>query len=596
MFLKKVILFLFVYLALSSYAYADGITFSASVDKSKMALNEYLQYSLTVSGEDANLPEPQIAELADFNRYGTGKAQNISLINGKRSGRITYTHTLAPKTIGKFTIPPAKIEYDKKTYFTEPIEIEVTEAAKIQSAQVQQPQSAGRQPVSAPAGNVKGNVFVKASADKKNVYVNEKLTYKFSFYTNIDLVSNPEYYAPDFKGFWNDSSKPQNRYENIDGVNYLVNEIETTLYPIESGKITISPAKLKIAVMDFSSPSGNVDDFFSLFINMGQRREKLLESGEVTVNVLPLPKENVPADFKGAVGSFKISASLDKTEARTDEPVTLTVKVTGKGNMKSVNDIEFKPTKDFKVYDTVSSNVTADSKEFQILLLPLIPGEKTIEPLKLSFFDPAKKAYSFAQTQPLKIKVEGAAVINPENNTVNNSVGISKIQKDINYNKRIKNIKSSDGYFVKSPFLWIIFAPFVLFFIYALFFRFYIEKRNNDPSARLKSQADEFSRKCIVSAEGNIGKDKSHDFYENIYEGLLAAITAKTGILSDKMSISEIAVNLKNSGFDDEKIKNVQEILNMINFYRFASVQADEKSMKQLFEKTKEILNILRER
>ncbi|MDR2425625.1 MAG: BatD family protein [Endomicrobium sp.] len=584
-----------IFLMLScAYVYAGDITFTASVDKNKIALNEYLVYSLMVSGEDAKLPQPTFEELADFNSYGRGQSQTISSINGKRSGKITYTYTLAPKKIGNFTIPPAKIEYDKKTYFTESINIEVTEAAKIQSAQVQQTARQQASPSSRIAENIKGNVFVKASTNKKIVYVNEKVTYKFSFYTNMDLVSNPEYFPPDFKGFWNDSSKPSNRYENIDGVNYLVNEIETTIYPIESGKITISPAKLKIAVMDFSSP-GNIDDFFSLFINMGQRREKMLESDAVTLNVLPLPKENVPLNFKGAVGNFTISIASDKTEVHTDEPVTLTVKVTGKGNMKSVSGIDFKPTKDFKVYDTVSSNVAEDSREFQILLLPLTPGEKTIEPLKLSFFDPAKKTYSSAQTQSLKIKVEGAAVVNPENIDASGSSGILKIQNDINYNKQIKKIKFSKRYyFVKTGLFWIILAPFVLFFAFALFFKFYIEKKNNNPLARLRMQAYEYSQKCILSAEGKISKEKSRDFYESIYEGLLSAITAATAIPSDKLSVSEISENLKNFGFDDDKIKAVEEILNLINFYRFASVQSDEKSMRKVLEQTKEILNVLR--
>jgi hypothetical protein len=381
-------------LLLSVPAFAEEISFSAGVDRNKIALNEYFLYSLTVSGDVSSLPEPKMGELPDFNKYGSGKSQSISLVNGKRNSKVTYTYTLAPKKTGKFTIPPAKAEYGKQIYATGPIEVEVTEAAKIQSASAHaQPQNGSRKvSPGRPAQNRQGRVFVKASTDKKDVYVNDKLVYRFSFYTNVDLVSNPEYYAPDFSGFWNDSSKPKNRYEDADGSTFIVNEIETVLYPLESGKITIRPAKLKIAVMDFSSAS-SFDDIFNVFAGMGQRQEKLLETEAVTVNVLPLPSENRPGDFKGAVGSFKISAELDKTLARTNEPVNLTVQVTGKGNLKSVSDIDFKPGADFKVYDKISSNIAEDSKEFQILLVPLRPGEKTIQPLTLSFFDPAKKAY-----------------------------------------------------------------------------------------------------------------------------------------------------------------------------------------------------------
>ena len=63
--------------------------------------------------------------------------------------------------------------------------------------------------------------------------------------------------------------------------------------------------------MDFSSRE-SADDFFSLFIDMGQRKEKILETEEIAVEILPLPSENKPEDFSGAVGDFKMQASIDK--------------------------------------------------------------------------------------------------------------------------------------------------------------------------------------------------------------------------------------------------------------------------------------------
>lgn len=591
-FRMKIFLFVFV-LLLSSYAYADTLAFTAKTDKSKLALNEYLVYSLTVRGEAATLPEPQLGELADFNIYGSGRSQNISFVNGKRNGSVTYSYTLAPKKMGKFTIPPAKLEYEKIVYTTDPVEIEVTEAAKIQSAQVQTGRTSRTS--TAQIQNERANLFVKAAVDKKSVYVNEKLIYKFSFYTNVDLVSSPQYLSPEFKGFWKDFSTPSNRYETVDGVNYLVNEVETVIYPLESGKITIDPSGVRVTVMDFASPgSGSVDDFFSLFINMGQRKEKILETDEISINVLPLPLENRPEDFNGAVGRFQLSASVDKNEAQTNEPVTVTVKVTGSGNMKSVSDINFKPGKDFKVYDTVSSNITADSREFQILIMPLTPGEKKIGPIKLSFFDPAKKAYSFAETAPIVIKVDGAAVINPENDFKGSSAGLPKIKSDIRYNKQISTVNSYyKGYLVREPLFWMLLIPFVLLFAAALLFRVFVSRKSKDPVLRLKNEAGALSEKCIADAEDKAGVNKCHDFYESVYDGLIYAVTMKTGIRSESLHISEISSNLEKAGVGKNEIKEIEEILNRINFYRFASVKSDGKAMNDMLLKVKEILNAL---
>ena len=578
-----------------SYSFAGEINFTASVDKNRAALNEYLVYSLTVSGDASGLPEPEIADFADFNRYGAGKSQSFSFVNGKRSGSITYSYTLAPKKTGKFTIPPAKIEYENKIYKTEPIEIEVTDAAAYSQAQ-QTRTSQTRQTASGRTSDAKaqGNVFVKASTDKNKVYVNEKLVYRFGFYTNVDLMSNPEYSPPDFKGFWNDSSKPGRRYENIDGINYIVNDIETTLYAIESGPVTIGPARLKVNVMDLSSQA-SFDDIFSIFSGGGIRgQEKILETDPITVTVLPLPDKNRPADFKGAVGNFQISASLDTAEAYTGDLVTLTVKVTGKGNMKSVNDVDFTSSKDFKVYDIVSSsNDAEDSKEFKILLMPLTPGEKTISPVRLSFFDTGKAAYSYTESLPLKIRVEGSAVANTDNNQGQRHSNIINVQSDINYNKDLKNLCSYGGYFVCNKIFYMIFSPFILLLIFAVFYRIRISGKNSNPAARLKFEADVLSKKYISEAAGKLDVKTGHDFYEMVYSALLSGITAKTGIRSDNLHAGEIMENLKKSGLNEDMSKEIRDVINQVNFYRFTSIKSDEKSMLQILNKVKEILNTM---
>ena len=93
----KIFLFLFLVLFSGFYAYAGEISFSAHVDKDKLALNDYLVYSLTVGGEESSLPEPKLENIENFTVYGSGRSQNISFTNGKRSAILTVSYTLAPK-------------------------------------------------------------------------------------------------------------------------------------------------------------------------------------------------------------------------------------------------------------------------------------------------------------------------------------------------------------------------------------------------------------------------------------------------------------------------------------------------------------------
>jgi hypothetical protein len=202
----------------------------------------------------------------------------------------------------------------------------------------------------------------------------------------------PNTTPPGFSGFWNDGSKPKNHFEVIDGSNSRVDEIETTLYPVGTGLKGILPAKLKIAVMDFSLPSG-MNDFFSFFADVGGGKTKILETESLEINFISLPKEGKPADFSGDAGDFEIKAVVDKKDVRINEPVTLTVTVSGNGNMKSVSGINFGVYSGLKKYDTIFASTSGNSKKFKTIFIPLVSGEKEIPAASLSFFSLLKKQY-----------------------------------------------------------------------------------------------------------------------------------------------------------------------------------------------------------
>ncbi|MDR3306653.1 MAG: BatD family protein [Endomicrobium sp.] len=569
-------------LAILSFAasslYADVISFNASVDKKTVALNDSFIYSITVSGNGRNLPDHQIGNLFEFNRFGASTSQSMTIVNGKSNASVTYRYTLGPKKTGKFTIPPATITYNGKTYSTESIEIEVAPAKNIQSVS-----SAGSMQASVRrhlSQNPPGKAFVKASVNKTTVYENEKLVYKFNFYRNIDLISNPQYYPPDFTGFWNDGSKPKDRYEVIDGSNYRVDEVDTILYPAGAGVKTIAPTKLKITIMDFS---GSDDDLFSVFSNMAGGRAKVLETNPIEIKVIALPQKGRPSDFTGAVGNFKIKASVDKQNAETNEPVTLTVTVSGDGNMKSVADIRFDDYSGFKKYDAIVANALDNSKEFKIIFIPQIPGDKQIPAASLSFFNPAKKRYDTIKTQPQIIVIRGESVYLSDSSSVES--GVDATRSDINYNKPIKNLKQFKGHFVKKPSFYLIFAPFIILLLTI----FAYKKIQTNPLRKNISSIAKI-QKLLKNAEFEVSKNNLNLAVILIYQSLMEIITIKIGIVSDNLSGVQINEQLLNSGADKAYIAKIMEICDKLNFYKFASVSLDKESVKILIYNIKSLI------
>ncbi|MFN3550235.1 MAG: BatD family protein, partial [Endomicrobiia bacterium] len=241
-------------LNLSLKLFAD-INISASVDKNIVSLDEQITLQVVVSGDVANIPQPQVPNLSDFQIYSSGRSQSISIINGQISSSVSFNYILSPRKIGEFEIPPIKVEYKGKIYQTEPIKI------KVEKSQIShQPQSQKQIPLQE---NVykgkKRDIFVETFVDKKTAYVNEQITLTFRFYTKINLLSQPEYSPPDTTGFITEDLPPQrNYYTIIDAEKYYVSEIKTALFAVSSGKFVVGAAMLKCTIEDF-----DIDDFFS---------------------------------------------------------------------------------------------------------------------------------------------------------------------------------------------------------------------------------------------------------------------------------------------------------------------------------------------
>ncbi|MCK7528271.1 MAG: hypothetical protein MZV64_67220 [Ignavibacteriales bacterium] len=76
------------------------------------------------------------------------------------------------------------------------------------------------------------------------------------------------------------------------------------------------------------------DDFFGDPFGRAEIVEYQAKSNTLKVEVMPLPENNKPESFKGAVGKFDFSATLDKQKTKTNEPINLKFDISGTGNIK----------------------------------------------------------------------------------------------------------------------------------------------------------------------------------------------------------------------------------------------------------------------
>ena len=388
---------------------AAQVTVSAEVSKTDVAADEQLTLAVTVSGPDANLPEPKIPPLSDLSVYDSGRSQSLSIVNGQVSSSIVYTYVAIPRKVGKIVIPPISVTFQGRTFQTQPIDVTVHKGAPVA------PRAAPRQapPMAQPGAGAGRDFFVSADVDKRRAYVNEQVTLSVHVCTGVDLMQGPQYDPPAMAGFLAEDLPPPERQANmtVRGRPYHCWEIKTALFPAQAGRLTIGAARAQVVEMPtLNDVSGDIfDRFFQQGIGGRPVRE---QSQPLTITAEPLPEAGKPAGFSGSVGQYVLSASLDRSSVKAGEAVNLTVTVTGQGNLKTVGAPAMPDLPSLRVFDTVSSlsldkrgDVVRGSKVFKTVLVPRVSGRLAIPPIRLDYFDPAARAYKTAQSRPLELDV-----------------------------------------------------------------------------------------------------------------------------------------------------------------------------------------------
>lgn len=586
----KIMLLALVFGCFSFISSADDISISASVDKNEMSMDDQLTLQVVISGNAGSIPEPQLPKLEGFTPYSSGRSQNIQIINGKVSASLTFNYTLAPGKPGTYIIGPVTLNYKGKVYQTNPMTIKVVKGSPASSQKIPE----NKQPES--IGDNKG-IFVTTSTDKKQVCVNEPVNFYLRFYRSIRLLGNPQYTPPDFTGFWIEDLPPQREYyTTADGVRYLVTEVRAVLFPMSSGKYTIGSASLICNIEDIDrSKRDSFDDFFKDFFSRG--KAVTLRSKPIEINVSPLPEKGKPSNFKGTAGEFNLTAEIDKAKLKTGEPLTLSVTITGKGNIKTISEPVLPELNGFKKYDTISSfNISKDnyilkgSKTFKTVLIPQVKGKLEIPEIKYSYFDTKDRVYKTLSSRPITVNVEKGdqqtitemPVITPE--------GVKVIGKDIRYISIDTKFNKTSGEIYKNKlFLLLQLLP-VLILVLSYRYVSHTERLQGDIKYARSLRASKVAKKHLKSAEKFMNIRKVKEFYTEISNALSKYLADRFNISAAGMKQKDIKQFLVEREVSDDLINNIVSVMEKCDFARFAPSTVTENEIKKDYEDISELI------
>lgn len=448
------ILTLFAALCVAAAPAAAGVAVSAELSRPQVALGDQLTLLVTVTGDQTSLPSPKLPVLDAFSVYDSGQSQNLNFINGRISSSVVYSYVLAPRAAGKFKIPP--ITADGAAAPTAPLDVEVVPAgsrpAAVPGAGAAAAPGASAAPLPVmetaprPGRSRSGppaDVFVTASLDRPRAYVNQQVTLTVRFLNAVQLLGDLRYDAPETTGFLTEELPPvRNGMTQIEGRPYQFSEIKLALFPIEPGRLTIGPAVIHCQIARLGGGGGG-QDFFDRFFAMTAPQPVTLNSSPLTLQVDPLPAGK-PADFTGIVGRLAARASADRVEVKAGDAVTLTVVVSGTGNLKSLPEPKLPDVPSLRFFATESAasvdkakDKIGGSKTFRTVVVPRASGAARLPSFSFSYFDPERKAYARSETAPIELRVSPGAPGAPVSAgaPAPSSPGLTVIGDDIRYLK-----------------------------------------------------------------------------------------------------------------------------------------------------------------
>jgi hypothetical protein len=387
-------------------------------------------------------------------------------------------------------------------------------------------------------------------------------------------------------------------YQNINGRRYNVIEINTALFPTRSGELLIGQAMVSVNVKAKSRRRRDPFSMFDDFFDRGQT--KTVRTKPLKIEVLPLPTENKPANFSGTVGEFFITSSADKLKTEVNQPVTVTYKINGTGNIKTVAEPEIEDLVDFRVYRSASSEkvskiegVVGGTKIFEETYIPKRAGQLTIPAVSLNYFNPRTKQYKTVSTKPISINVEQAALSDYADIPVPQVAGrvIDSKAKDIRYIKtETGDLALQRPLILATPLYLVLNGVPVLLLISVWIGQKRREKLSTDIGYARSRLARKLARKRLATARKLAGSKQTAEFYAEIRFALFAYIADKLNISPHGLTGDKLLEIMKSSNIEEDIIGKSKSLLRQADFAQYSSSTKEAEDIKQSLKLAEEIL------
>lgn len=606
--MKQILILCFFFLLSQNSSFAQNVVFSAQASATTIGIEDRVQVDFTLENIEGiqGIQNPNFPGFKVLGGPYESRSSNLYL-NGNqpvRSTSLTLSYVLQATQIGDITIPPLSAkDGNGKVYQSNALKIKVVKGSLAQQRRQQQQSAdpfAGFDPFDDPffGGNGGGgdpfaamrqqmqqlqqqmqqqmqqsmgpaqnlpqvtekelgkNVFIKVSVDKTKVHIGEQITATYKMYARVNMQAQLSK-LPSLNGFWTQDfelpkdQKPQ--YETLDGVQYQSFTLKkSALFPQQTGTLILDAAEANgvAQIADRSNPYGKNVQF-------------KLKSAPVNITVTPLPIKDQPTDFSGAVGSnFMVKTKIDKTSLSTDDAATLTIDISGVGNIKLIGAPKLNLPNGLDAFDPVitdtitgRSTTISGHKIFSFAISPSIAGDYEIPAIPFSYYDPAKGSYTTLYTTALKLHVTQGTKVKKE-------IAGNKLLSDLNnIDTKPLLLQPSNGTLLYSKAYWSIYA---LTFIALLLFAWRKKQKESEANNQglfKNKYANKIALKRLKTAKTFLDKKETIPFYEEISKAIWLYLSDKLNIPLSQLSKETALESLRSKQITEAQLSKMYLII-----------------------------------
>lgn len=601
--MRKIIFLLFTILAAWQVKAADKVRFVAEA-ADVVVSGDQVRLVFTVNSQDIkDFRAPSIKGFDVLMGPSRSQQSSIQIINGKRTSNSStaFTYILLAGNPGTYTIPAASVEVNGEKVFSNAISIKVLPQDQTSgnsgnngggSASSSRSQAAGSRISS-------NDLFITATAGKTTVHEQEAILLTYKVYTVVNLR---QLYGkmPDLKGFHTQEVElPQQKtftLEHYKGRNYNTTVwSQYVLFPQQTGKLEI-PSITFDGVVAQQTIS---DDPFDAFFNGGGYVEvkKKITTPKVVINVQPLPAK--PAGFSGAVGEFKLASSINATDVKTNDAVTIKLTLSGTGNMKLIGTPEVKFPQDFEIYDPkvtddykLTNSGLTGTKTFEYLAIPRHAGNFTIPAIEFTYFDLKSNSYKTLKTEAYNLKVaKGQGNADQVISDFTNKESVKMLGKDIRFIKLgDSSLRPKGDFFFGTVGYYLCYLiPLLLFVVFAVIYRQKALENANVAKVKTK-KANKVATRRMKLAGKLLAENKKNEFYDEVLKALWGYISDKLSIPVSQLSKDNIEAELTNYGVQEALIAEFIGVLNECEYARYAPGNENE-AMDKVYSASVEVIS-----